>query len=46
MRVIFLPRSAAGSFPHPAFADPGFSEKYERDYNIFNPSINTVLIIR
>ncbi len=21
----------------PAFADPGFDEKYERDYNIFNP---------
>ena len=22
----------------PAFAEPGFSEKYERDYNIFNPA--------
>lgn len=22
----------------PVFADPGFSEKYERDYNIFNPA--------
>ena len=21
----------------PALAEPGFSEKYERDYNIFNP---------
>jgi len=21
----------------PAWAEPGFSEKYERDYNIFNP---------
>ncbi len=21
----------------PAFAEPGFDEKYERDYNIFNP---------
>ena len=21
----------------PAWADPGFDEKYERDYNIFNP---------
>ena len=21
----------------PVFADPGFDEKYERDYNIFNP---------
>ena len=21
----------------PAFAEPGFSEKYERDYNIFSP---------
>ena len=21
----------------PAFAEPGFSEKYERDYNIFTP---------
>jgi hypothetical protein len=21
----------------PVFAEPGFSEKYERDYNIFNP---------
>ena len=20
------------------FADPGFDEKYERDYNIFNPA--------
>ena len=28
--VLFL--SAA-----PTFADPGFDEKYERDYNIFNP---------
>ncbi len=24
-------------FAAPAFADPGFDEKYERDYNIFNP---------
>ena len=22
----------------PIFADPGFDEKYERDYNIFNPA--------
>lgn len=22
----------------PAFAEPGISEKYERDYNIFNPA--------
>ena len=22
----------------PALADPGFNEKYERDYNIFNPA--------
>ena len=22
----------------PALAEPGFSEKYERDYNIFNPA--------
>lgn len=22
----------------PTFADPGFAEKYERDYNIFNPA--------
>ena len=22
----------------PAFAEPGFSEKYVRDYNIFNPA--------
>ncbi len=25
-------------FATPAFADPGFDEKYERDYNIFNPA--------
>ena len=25
----------------PTFAEPGISEKYERDYNIFNP-INSV----
>ena len=25
----------------PAFAEPGFDERYERDYNIFNP-INRV----
>ncbi len=24
-------------FAVPALADPGFDEKYERDYNIFNP---------
>ncbi len=24
-------------FTAPALADPGFDEKYERDYNIFNP---------
>jgi hypothetical protein len=24
-------------FTAPASAEPGFSEKYERDYNIFNP---------
>ena len=24
-------------FASPALAQPGFSEKYERDYNIFNP---------
>jgi len=24
-------------FPAPALADSGFSKKYERDYNIFNP---------
>ena len=24
-------------FAAPASAEPGFSEKYERDYNIFNP---------
>jgi hypothetical protein len=24
-------------FTAPVFADPGFDEKYERDYNIFNP---------
>jgi hypothetical protein len=22
----------------PSFAEPNFSEKYERDYNIFNPA--------
>jgi hypothetical protein len=22
----------------PALSDPGFDEKYERDYNIFNPA--------
>ena len=25
-------------FASPALAEPGFSEKYERDYNIFNPA--------
>lgn len=25
-------------FALPALAEPGFSEKYERDYNIFNPA--------
>jgi hypothetical protein len=25
-------------FTAPASAEPGFSEKYERDYNIFNPA--------
>jgi hypothetical protein len=30
---------AAQRFPDrpPALADPGFDERYERDYNIFNP---------
>ena len=25
-------------FATPASTEPGFSEKYERDYNIFNPA--------
>ena len=25
-------------FASPVLAEPGFSEKYERDYNIFNPA--------
>jgi len=25
-------------FTAPVFAEPGFDEKYERDYNIFNPA--------
>ena len=25
-------------FASPALAEPGFDEKYERDYNIFNPA--------
>ena len=25
-------------FASPTLAEPGFSEKYERDYNIFNPA--------
>jgi hypothetical protein len=25
-------------FATPALAEPGFDERYERDYNIFNPA--------
>ena len=35
MWVMLLP--AVLLFAAPASAEPGFSEKYERDYNIFNP---------
>ena len=31
--LLLLPLSVT-----PAFAEPGLSEKYERDYNIFNPA--------
>jgi len=27
-------------FATSAFAEPGFSEKYDRDYNIFNPAVS------
>ena len=37
MRVMFLLVLPLLFFLTPAFAEPGFSEKYERDYNIFNP---------
>lgn len=38
MRIVFfLLRPLIFSIPF-ALADSGFSEKYERDYNIFNPA--------
>jgi hypothetical protein len=37
MRVVFLLFLLLFFSVTPALPEPGFSEKYERDYNIFNP---------
>ena len=38
MWVVFLLLLSLLISVTPALAEPGFSEKYERDYNIFNPA--------
>lgn len=38
MRVVVLILLSLLILVTPTLAEPGFSEKYERDYNIFNPA--------
>lgn len=38
MRTVFLLLLPLLFSVTPVLAEPGFSEKYERDYNIFNPA--------
>ena len=45
MRIVFL-RHLPLLFPIAStFANPGFDEKYGRDYNIFNPPVSMRQII-
>jgi len=38
MLILFLLLLPLLSRSHRVLADPGFSEQYERDYNMFNPA--------